>query len=165
VFDLVDRDGGGSIDCDEVKELMNMLGLNPTAEEVEKMVAEIDLDGNGTVDFDEFLQVMAGSQNYSYTKKDLLRAFKLFAKGERGGAGPQGGMRRRRRLCERCGCAGCADPELPKGYITPEGLVEALVKFSDPPVAEDAAFDLVSVLDKNADGLINYLEKVETFMN
>lgn len=81
MFDLVDRDGGGSIDCDEVKELMNLLGLHPTAEEVEKMVAEIDLDGNGTVDFDEFLQVMAGSQNYTYTKKDLLRAFKLFAKG------------------------------------------------------------------------------------
>ena len=64
---------------------MNLLGLTPTSEEVEKMVAEIDLDGNGTVDFDEFLQVMAGSQNYSYTKKDLMRAFKLFAKGENAG--------------------------------------------------------------------------------
>jgi hypothetical protein len=33
--------------------------------------------------------------------------------------------------------------------------LQALVRFSDPPITEDVAFDLVSVLDKNADGLIN----------
>ena len=36
---------------------MNLLGLHPSMEEVEAMVAEIDTDGNGEVDFEEFLQV------------------------------------------------------------------------------------------------------------
>ena len=48
-------------------------------EEVEAMVAEIDIDGNGEVDFEEFLQVMAGQAKATYTKRELLRAFRLFA--------------------------------------------------------------------------------------
>jgi hypothetical protein len=47
VFNLVDKDGSGAIDAGEVKELMTMLGMNPTMGEVEDLVREIDIDGNG----------------------------------------------------------------------------------------------------------------------
>ena len=36
---------------------MELLGMRPRLEEVEKMIADIDKDGSGTVDFQEFLQV------------------------------------------------------------------------------------------------------------
>jgi hypothetical protein len=36
---------------------MELLGMRPCLDEVEKMIAEIDKDGSGTVDFEEFLQV------------------------------------------------------------------------------------------------------------
>ncbi|KAK3253138.1 hypothetical protein CYMTET_37595 [Cymbomonas tetramitiformis] len=100
VFDLVDKDKGGTISASEVKELMGLLGMHPTQEEVEAMVAEIDIDGNGEVDFEEFLQVMAGQQNTSYTKRDLVRAFRLFA-----------------------------DPGLQPGFISPEALEKALATY------------------------------------
>mmetsp|Transcript_1734 Transcript_1734/g.3604 ORF Transcript_1734/g.3604 Transcript_1734/m.3604 type:complete len:158 (-) Transcript_1734:213-686(-) len=138
VFDLVDKDGGGSISSNEVKELMNLLGMTPTLEEVKTMVAEIDTDGNGEVDFEEFLQVMAGQQATSYTKLDLLKSFKLFAQ---------------------------ADTEVPNGYIDPLTLENALVNFCEEKISADEAKHLVMQLDTNVEGLINYQEKVDTFMS
>mmetsp|Transcript_5360 Transcript_5360/g.7249 ORF Transcript_5360/g.7249 Transcript_5360/m.7249 type:complete len:156 (+) Transcript_5360:193-660(+) len=136
VFDLVDLDKGGSISASEVKDLMSLLGMNPTHEEVVVMVSEIDVDGNGVVDFEEFLQVMAGQQATNYTKRELLRAFRMFA-----------------------------DPQLPPGFITPEALEKALLSFSEEQVSVDDAQRLVSQLDVNNDGLINYQEKVDLFMS
>lgn len=57
MFDVVDKDKGGTLSAEEVKDLMTMLKFNVSLEEVEKMVAEIDEDGSGEVDFEEFLQV------------------------------------------------------------------------------------------------------------
>ena len=42
IFSLVDLDHGGTIDCEELGELMDLLGMNVTDDEVEQMVNEID---------------------------------------------------------------------------------------------------------------------------
>ena len=59
VFDLMDRDKGGTLSIDEVKQLMELLGMKIRQDELEQMIAEIDSDGSGQVDFEEFLQVAA----------------------------------------------------------------------------------------------------------
>ena len=46
----------------EVKELMTLLGMQPTLSEVEALVKTIDVNGDGNVDFEEFLMVMAGGK-------------------------------------------------------------------------------------------------------
>ena len=40
IFNLVDKDGGGSISKEELGELMDTLGIDATAEELEIMVNE-----------------------------------------------------------------------------------------------------------------------------
>jgi len=58
VFDMVDKDGGGSIDADELYQAME--GLEPSLKlnEITEIVEELDQDGNGTIDFEEFLYMM-----------------------------------------------------------------------------------------------------------
>ena len=34
------------------------MGQNPTEDELNNMVMEVDLDGNGTIEFPEFLEMM-----------------------------------------------------------------------------------------------------------
>mmetsp|Transcript_45833 Transcript_45833/g.146192 ORF Transcript_45833/g.146192 Transcript_45833/m.146192 type:complete len:158 (-) Transcript_45833:755-1228(-) len=135
VFDLVDKDHSGNIDAEEVKELMGLLGMFPSKDEVEKMISEIDKDGNGEVDFEEFLVVMAGNQELAYSKRDLLRSFRIFA-----------------------------DKELPPGYISPECLEKALTDHLPDKVTMEEAMRLVQHLEVNPEGLINYVDKVNLFM-
>ncbi|XP_057307544.1 uncharacterized protein LOC130645543 [Hydractinia symbiolongicarpus] len=58
VFDLVDKDGGGSIDAEELYNSMKDLESNLNLDEVKEILEELDRDGNGEIDFEEFLYMM-----------------------------------------------------------------------------------------------------------
>ena len=60
VFDLVDKDGSGAIDAREVSELMSLIGMKTSPEEVDLLVSEIDADGNGEVDSRSFCSSSRG---------------------------------------------------------------------------------------------------------
>ena len=42
---------------------MRAMGQNPTEDELNNMVMEVDLDGNGTIEFPEFLEMMKKKAN------------------------------------------------------------------------------------------------------
>mmetsp|Transcript_29536 Transcript_29536/g.87659 ORF Transcript_29536/g.87659 Transcript_29536/m.87659 type:complete len:536 (+) Transcript_29536:233-1840(+) len=59
-FRVFDRNGDGRITQDEVKEVLRakeLEGILP-AEELARMMAEVDQDGNGEIDFQEFMAMM-----------------------------------------------------------------------------------------------------------
>ena len=58
-FSFFDKDGDGSITCEELRTVMTSLGKNPTTSELQEMIQEVDLDGNGTIEFSEFLIMMS----------------------------------------------------------------------------------------------------------
>ena len=43
IFNLVDKDGGGTISKEELGDLMETLGIDATPEEIDLMIAEVDL--------------------------------------------------------------------------------------------------------------------------
>lgn len=50
IFNLVDRDGGGSISKLELAELLETLGIDADVEEIDRMIAEIDQGKHGRSD-------------------------------------------------------------------------------------------------------------------
>lgn len=44
---------------EELATIIQSLNENPTKEEVQDMIGEVDADGSGTIDFEEFLNIMA----------------------------------------------------------------------------------------------------------
>lgn len=44
-FDMFDTDGGGDISTKELGTVMRMLGQNPTREELDEIIEEVDEDG------------------------------------------------------------------------------------------------------------------------
>ena len=71
-FDLFDLDGGGSIDQKGARPVMRSLGANPTNEEIEMMIQEVDEDGGGEIEF-KFCQLMARASSRSATARSSSR--------------------------------------------------------------------------------------------
>ena len=58
VFSILDLDGGGSIEEDELKVGLTAIDRCPGDSELQSMLLEVDESGDGEVDFAEFLQFM-----------------------------------------------------------------------------------------------------------
>jgi Ca2+-binding EF-hand superfamily protein len=57
-FNVCDEDGSGTIEREELASVMKELGENPTEEELEDLLKDMDADGDGTISWEEFLKVM-----------------------------------------------------------------------------------------------------------
>lgn len=83
---MFDKDGDGTIDSEELTSVMQVLGMNPTKEELEILLNSVDADRNGVIDLDEFVDVMRGhlhngTGDGAPTADDELReAFAIFDK-------------------------------------------------------------------------------------
>eukprot|EP00658_Telonema_sp_P-2_P001395 TRINITY_DN10521_c0_g1_i1.p1 TRINITY_DN10521_c0_g1~~TRINITY_DN10521_c0_g1_i1.p1 ORF type:complete len:151 (+),score=76.98 TRINITY_DN10521_c0_g1_i1:224-676(+) len=77
-FDLFDSDGSGAIDASELKVAMMALGFEPSDDEIDKMVKDIDADGNATVEFSEFIEMMEGKMSEKDQIEEMKKAFKLY---------------------------------------------------------------------------------------
>jgi hypothetical protein len=56
IFELMDEDGGGVLDRDEIRSLARAMGVKLTDGELKDAMQEMDEDGSGEVDFEEFYQ-------------------------------------------------------------------------------------------------------------
>lgn len=77
-FDLFDPDGTGKIATKELKVAMRALGIEPTKEELKKLIADIDPDNLGKLSFEDFLDIMTVKMSEKDSKEEVLRAFRLF---------------------------------------------------------------------------------------
>lgn len=78
IFDYFDHDKDGQITIKELGDLLKALGENPTQDELQKMILEIDEDRSGKIDFKEFLELYSRRVEDPDTEEDLIEAFKLF---------------------------------------------------------------------------------------
>jgi calmodulin len=130
IFRLVDRDGQGSISRDELMELMSMLNIDVSAEEVGEMIREMDSDGNDEIDFDEFAVVMAKKVSASSSAEKVKAAFKSF-EGRK------------------------------NGFVSVDELVLALTSYGSTKLSMDEAMKLVSTLESDTSGNINYIDYID----
>ncbi|XP_009983957.1 PREDICTED: troponin C, slow skeletal and cardiac muscles isoform X1 [Tauraco erythrolophus] len=122
----------GCISTKELGKVMRMLGQNPTPEELQEMIDEVDEDGSGTVDFDEFLVMMVRcmkDDSKGKTEEELSDLFRMFDKN--------------------------AD-----GYIDLEEL-KIMLQATGETITEDDIEELMKDGDKNNDGRIDYDEFLE----
>jgi len=136
-FDIFVEDStDGTITTKELGKVFRMLGQNPTEQELQEMVDEVDEDGSGTIDFDEFCQMM-GKQ---------LEAEKLENIPER----PEKELAEAFRIFDING----------SGYLETAEL-EAAFKLTGEPVE---AWEIEALLldgDKNEDGRLDYEEWID----
>jgi len=82
-FDIFDTDGGGDISTAELGTVMKMLGQNPSREELDEIIEEVDEDGSGSIDFEEFLVMMVRllkEDQAGKSEEELGECFRVFDK-------------------------------------------------------------------------------------
>uniref|UniRef100_A0AAR2L6T6 Troponin C, slow skeletal and cardiac muscles n=1 Tax=Pygocentrus nattereri TaxID=42514 RepID=A0AAR2L6T6_PYGNA len=127
-FDIFVQDAeDGCISTKELGKVMRMLGQNPTQEELQEMVDEVDEDGSGTVDFDEFLVMMVRcmkEESKGKSEEELAEVFRMFDKNG-------------------------------DGYIDLDEL-KNMLESTGEAITEDDIEELMKDGDKNNDGKIDY---------
>ncbi|KAL4297171.1 hypothetical protein GQ457_12G003840 [Hibiscus cannabinus] len=79
-FNFFDKDGDGRITVEELATVIRSLDQNPSEEELQDMIREVDADGNGSIEFSEFLSLMAKKMQETDAEEELKEAFKVFDK-------------------------------------------------------------------------------------
>lgn len=74
-FNLFDRDGAGTIEAEEVRVALRVLGYNPTAEEMKSIVGKYDSDSSKHIDFDEFTKIILDKLSEPQPQSQVIRAF------------------------------------------------------------------------------------------
>ncbi|CAL9081309.1 unnamed protein product [Musa acuminata var. zebrina] len=83
-FSLFDKDGDGCITLEELASVIRPLGHNPTEQELQDMIREVDVNGNGTIEFNEFFNIMAWKMKEADAEEEMREAFKVFDKDQNG---------------------------------------------------------------------------------
>ncbi|WJX85548.1 hypothetical protein P8452_67984 [Trifolium repens] len=83
-FSLIDKNGDGCITIEELGTAIRSLDVNPTLEELQIMMNDVDANGNGTIEFGEFLDFMARKMKEAQAEKELKEAFWVFDKDKDG---------------------------------------------------------------------------------
>ncbi|XP_034479571.1 calmodulin-beta [Drosophila innubila] len=84
LFDVVNKDGDGSITSKELEVMLRALGGTPRESEVQDMINEADSDGNGTLEIDEFVEALLRKMTVSASIEELREAFFIFDKDKNG---------------------------------------------------------------------------------
>ncbi len=81
---LFDKDGDGTISTRELVVVMRSIGLNPSLDEIQKMMNEIEPGNGGSIGFNGFIELMAKKIKETEVEDELKEAFKTFDRGHKG---------------------------------------------------------------------------------
>jgi len=77
-FAMFDINGDGTIELNELQQVMRKLGQNPTEAELIEMINTVDDNGDHEIDFEEFLILMKSRIGERDPEKELKDAFAVF---------------------------------------------------------------------------------------
>ena len=80
IFDQFDKDKDGKISGKELANAMVSMGQNPTEDEINEMMREVDLNQDGLIDFDEFMILMTNNSPETQAEEEVINAFRVFDK-------------------------------------------------------------------------------------
>ena len=83
-FIFFDRDGDGTMSCDDVCLAMRAMGALVTEKEVKNLLKKYDPDHTGTIDVNDFIACMAEVLHKDDGEQEIKNSFQVFDKSDNG---------------------------------------------------------------------------------
>jgi len=83
-FIFFDRDGDGTMSCDDVCLAMRAMGALVTEKEVKNLLKKYDPDHTGTIDVNDFIACMSEVLNKDDSEQEIKNGFSVFDKNDNG---------------------------------------------------------------------------------
>ncbi|KAH8240387.1 hypothetical protein KR032_012147, partial [Drosophila birchii] len=83
-FKVMDKENEGAITSKELAVVIRALGRQPTDNEVQSMINEVDSDGRGSIEAEEFYSVILRQMRDTNHEEDLRDSFRVFDKQNQG---------------------------------------------------------------------------------
>eukprot|EP01043_Picozoa_sp_COSAG02_P042392 COSAG02_NODE_3602_length_6498_cov_2.647914_3_plen_685_part_00 len=80
IFRRYDLDGSGTIDADELQQILEEVGQTVSDHEIVELMKEIDSDNSGEIDFEEFMQAVEKSSSRTFDEMNVAIEEKVFGK-------------------------------------------------------------------------------------
>jgi Ca2+-binding EF-hand superfamily protein len=77
-FNLFDKDGSKTIDVNELRDALKVLGINMNLSHTKELMEKADKDGSGTIELNEFKALMAEKIEARNPKEELRKAFMMY---------------------------------------------------------------------------------------
>ncbi|GLT73127.1 hypothetical protein SLA2020_450050 [Shorea laevis] len=128
IFKRFDLDADGSLTQLELAALLRSLGLKPSGDQLQVMLANMDSNGNGSIEFDELVNAILPdiSEQVLVNQEQLMEVFRSF---------------------DRDG----------NGYITAAELAGSMAKMGHPLTYRELT-EMMREADSNGDGVISFNE-------
>ncbi|CAH9070645.1 unnamed protein product, partial [Cuscuta europaea] len=79
-FKIIDKDGNGKVNSQELEKVMSSLGQSLTEAEVKEMIKQVDKNGSGTVELAEYRALIYKRLKDKEAEAELDEAFMVFDK-------------------------------------------------------------------------------------
>mgnify|MGYP006160984887 FL=1 len=76
-FKMFDKDGGGSISTDEIKQVLSF-GQNLDEKVVNEIIKQVDANGDGEISFEEFAEMMKKANWASLRSANYIESINIF---------------------------------------------------------------------------------------
>merc|ERR1719399_2602430 len=83
-FRMFDTDGSGQIDHRELKVAMKALGMQAKADDITRIMGEVDIDNSGTIDKSEFMEIVRPILGGRDPHAEVRKCFEYFDLEEKG---------------------------------------------------------------------------------
>lgn len=128
IFSRFDMDSDGSLTVLELAALLRSLGLKPSGDQIQALLANMDANGNGAVEFEELARAILPdmTEEILVNQEQILEVFRSF---------------------DRDG----------NGYITLAELAGSMAKMGQPLTYRELT-EMIREADTDGDGVINFNE-------
>jgi hypothetical protein len=156
-FNVLDVDGSGALEEDEIRAALRLSGLGSTEEEMDELIQQIDQDKDGTINFEEFLHFSAeqlANPKSAQGGSEIDMAFDVVRKHC---ILPPGSLDEWGHIRQGARASGMGEARMSDDSMLEVAMIVELFRDAgDTPLTDEETWEFIAAIDPGRTGIVRY---------